>query len=144
MKQLQKKAAKNSKAGKALAEYRKIEKRLAALKKIVRTLYEDYASDLLDSDSYRSLLADYMQEQKQLSARLAALEASISSSANVEKNVQKLQDVFAGNLRDEVLTANLLNRVIERIEVFHAVKIDGKKSQGITIVYRFIGADDEL
>lgn len=144
LKQLQKKAAKNSKAGKALAEYRKIEKRLAALKKIVRTLYEDYASDLLDSDSYRSLLADYMQEQKQLSARLAALEASISSSANVEKNVQKLQDVFAGNLRDEVLTANLLNRVIERIEVFHAVKIDGKKSQGITIVYRFIGADDEL
>ena len=39
---------------------------------------------------------------------------------------------------------DLLNRIIERIEVFHAVKIDGKKSQGITIVYRFIGAEEDI
>lgn len=140
---LQRDAAKQGLAKKTLSEYRKIEKRLVLLKKIVRSLYEDFANDLLDSDSYHSLLVDYLKEQKQLSSRLATLEAKIHHSANLEKNVQKLQAELEENLRDEALSANLLNRVIERIEVIHTNERDRQKNHGVTIIYRFIGTNIE-
>lgn len=140
--QLQKKAARKSKQAKQLADLKKIQKRLSALKKIVRQLYEDFAGDLLDADSYHSLLADYMQEQKQLTVKLEKLENDLHGAGNTEQNIQKLKAVLNESLSEETLTANMLNRLIERIEIFHTEIIDGERQQGITIVYRFIGAEE--
>ena len=144
LEQLQRKNAKKGKAAKQQAEMKKIEKRLAALKKIVRKLYEDYALDLLDEGTYSDLLRDYMQEQKQLNSRLSSLEASLQSEGKTEENLQKLKSVLDENLSNETLTANFLNCAIERIEVLRAVKPDEKHKPGVTIIYRFIGACDDL
>ena len=59
---IQKKSTKRVKADKLLSEKKKIGKRIIALRKIIRKLYEDFASDLLDSESYHSLLTEYTQE----------------------------------------------------------------------------------
>ena len=141
---IQKKSAKRIKADKLLAEQKKIGKRLIALKKIIRKLYEDFASDLLDSESYHSLLTEYTQEQKQLNARLTAIEAELSRTGDDEQNVRKIKAVLDEYLTIDTLTANMLNQLIERVEIGHAVKVNGCRQQEITIVYRFVGAADEI
>lgn len=141
---IQKKSTKRVKTDKLLSEKKKIGKRIIALKKIIRKLYEDSASDLLDSESYHSLLTEYTQEQKQLNARLGAIEAELSRAGDDEQNVQKLKAVLDEYLSIDTLTANMLNQLIERIEIGHAVKVNGCRQQEITIVYRFVGAADEI
>lgn len=69
-------------------------KRLSVLKRIIKKLYEDFAADLLDSESYHSMLIDYAQEQKQITARLAAIEAELGCAGNDEQNVEKLKTVL--------------------------------------------------
>lgn len=144
LERIRKKTAKRVKADKLIAEQAKINKRLTVLKKIIKRLYEDFASDLLDSDSYHSMLTEYTQEQKQLTAKLVIIETELNSTGSDEQNVQKLKAVLDEFLNVETLTANMLNRLIERIEIGHTVKVDGCREQEITIVYRFIGTADEI
>ena len=144
LKRIQKQSSKRVKTDKLTAEKKKICKRLTALKKIIKKLYEDFAADLLDSESYHSMLIEYTQEQKQLNARLTVIESELSCTSNEEQNVQKLKTVLDEYLNIETLTANMLNQLIERIEIGHTVKVDGCRQQEITIVYRFIGTADEI
>ena len=51
----------------------RIQKRLGSLKKIIRKLYEDFADDLLDSESYHEMLSEYTQEQRKLTTRLSMI-----------------------------------------------------------------------
>ena len=142
LEQIQKQSAKRVKTDKLVAEQAKINKRLSVLKRIIKKLYEDFAADLLDSESYHSMLTDYTQEQKQITARLAVIEAELGVEGNDEQNVQKLKNVLDEYLNVETLTENMLNQLIERIEIGHTVKVDGCRQQEITIVYRFIGTAD--
>lgn len=141
---IQKQSTKRVKTDKLIAEQAKINKRLTVLKKIIKKLYEDFASDLLDSESYHSMLNEYTQEQKQLAARLAVIDTELNCTGNDEQKVQKLKAVLDEYLNVETLTANMLNQLIERIEIGHTVKMDGCRQQEITIVYRFIGTADEI
>ena len=141
---IQKKSDKRLKTDNLLAEKKKIDKRIVTLKKIIRMLYEDFASDLLDTGNYHSLLAEYTEERKQLNARLAAIETELSRAEDDEQNVQKLKAVLDEYPTIDTLTANILNQLIERIEIGHAVKVNGCRQQEITIVYRFIGAEHQI
>lgn len=144
LERIQKQSTKQVKTDKLITEQAKAIKRLTVLKKIVKKLYEDFASDLLDSESYHSMLTEYTQEQKQLTSRLAVIDTKINSASDSAQNVQKLKAVLAEYMHIETLTANMLNQLIERIEIGHTVKVDGCRQQEITIVYRFVGAADEI
>ncbi len=144
LERIQKQRTKRVKTDKLIAEQAKASKRLTVLKRIIKKLYEDFAADLLEPDSYHSMLTEYTNEQKQITARLAVIEAELGTESNDEQNVQKLKAVLDEYLNIETLTANMLNQLIERIEIGHAVKVDGCRQQEITIVYRFIGMADEI
>lgn len=144
LERIQKQSTKQVKTDKLITEQAKAIKRLTVLKKIVKKLYEDFASDLLDSESYHSMLTEYTQEQKQLTSRLAVIDTKINSASDSAQNVQKLKAVLDEYMHIETLTANMLNQLIERIEIGHTVKVDGCRQQEITIVYRFVGAADEI
>ena len=135
--QTQKKSQKN--LVKLQQEKSKIQKRLGSLKKIIRKLYEDFAEDLLDSESYHEMLSEYTQEQKKLSARLSIIDVELNSQEDYEKSVEKLKSVLEEYLTIEELTETMVNQLIERIEIGHSQKVNGVKQQEITIVYRFVG-----
>ena len=82
------------------------------------------------------------QEQKQLNANLEAIETELSRTGDDEQNVQKLKTLLDGYMTIEPLTANILNQLIERIEIGHAIKVNGCSHQEINIFYRFVGALD--
>ena len=144
MERIQRQSAKRVKTDKLIAEQSKANKRLTVLKRIIKKLYEDFATDLLDSESYHSMLTEYTNEQKKITARLAVIEAELGTEGNDEQHVQKLKAVLDEYLNIETLTANMLSQLIERIEIGHTVKVDGCRRQEITIVYRFIGTADEI
>ena len=120
-------------------EKNKIQKRLTSLKKIIRKLYEDFAEDLLDSESYHEMLSEYMQEQKKLFTRLSMIDVELNSQEDCEKSVEKLKGVLEEYLTIEELTETMVNQLIERIEIGHSQKVNGIRQQEITIVYRFVG-----
>ena len=114
------------------------------LKKIIRKLYEDFASELLDSEGYHELLAEYAKEQKQLTTRLTSIDVELNKQNDYEADVKKLKEVLDEYLTMEHLTETLVNQLIERIEIGHPVKVDGVRQQEITIVYRFVGRVEEV
>ena len=63
LKRLKKQNQTQKNLNKLKEEKNKIHRRLQMLKKIIRKLYEDFARELLDSEGYQELLAEYAKEQ---------------------------------------------------------------------------------
>lgn len=139
LKAVQRQTIKQNKKEKLDVEKIKITNRLAILSKITKKLYEDYACDLLDTDSYHKMLNEYQQEQKQLSKRLSVIQNELEKKDQHFENVQKLSEIIKEYLNVEKLDANMLNQLIERIEIGHPITVDGIKQQEINIIYRFVG-----
>ena len=142
LRSIRRQTARQTRTDKLETERNRITKRLLTLKKIIKKLYEDYAGDMLDADSYHEMLGEYTREQKRINERLVMVENELAKKENQETNVEKLKEVIGGYLQITELNANMLNRLIERIEVSHTVDVDGCKQQEINILYRFIGAAD--
>ena len=95
---------------------------------------------MLNTDTYQAFLTDYQSEQTQLSQRLQAITAELNQQDEYTENLQKLADAIRSYMDIKILTANMLNQLVERVEVGHVEQIDGEKRQEITIIYRFIGS----
>ena len=139
LKRIQKQKKSHNNLVKLEQEKAKLQKRLTFLKKIIRKLYEDFAEDLLDSESYHEMLSEYTQEQKKLSARLSIIDVELNGQEDYEKRVEKLKNILEEYLTIEELTETMANQLIEKIEIGHSQKVNGVRQQEITIVYRFVG-----
>jgi len=139
MRSVRKQAVKQNKSDKLEAEKTKIQSRLTKLNKITKKLYEDFACELLDTDSYHKMLNDYQQEQKQLIQRSSVIQNELDKKDEYTENLQKLKDMIHMYLNIDKLTANMLNQLIEKIEIGHTVKVNGSTQQEINIIYRFVG-----
>lgn len=140
---IQKRTDTHSKEDKLTAEQTRINKRLGVLKKVIKKLYEDFASDLLDSENYHSMLTDYTQEQKRLIDRLTVIENHLNPTIDNNQTLDEIKVWLDAYLHIETLTTELLNRLIDKIEVGHITKADGTQQQEITIVYRFCNMSNE-
>ena len=137
--QLEKQRLKRAKKDKLVSERTKIHKRLEALTKVIKRLYEDYANDMVSVKDYQLLLKEYNREQKKLNTRLTVIGTRLNGTQD-EENVGKLKAVLDEYFDRDILTSTLLVKLIERIEIGHIVSTENGKEQEITIYYRFIGA----
>jgi hypothetical protein len=135
---VEKRAAGQRNDGKLPAEKSKIEKRLNALTAVLRKLYEDSAAGVLDGGNYRTFVADYQREQRILNERLAVICAELDKADSDADNFNKLKACAAAYADRSELTAEMLNRLIGRIEIGYPSRSNGKIRQNISIVYRFI------
>ncbi|MDR1094083.1 MAG: recombinase family protein [Clostridiales bacterium] len=118
--------AENGGQKKAVAEKERIEKRMAALSKLIKKLYEDHIAGILDVDSYQSFLSDYQRERQELCGRLSVICAEIDKRGERDKGFEQLKAVAGEFLNCRTLTAVMLNKLIERIEVGRPRKENGK------------------
>lgn len=86
---------------------------------LIRSLYENYIQNVLTSEEYFALKAVYEESITALSGEITALEAEMDTLdlqliryREMEKDAQSLA-------QDHALTAALIDRLIERIEVTH-------------------------
>jgi len=133
-----KRSDKDDNRDKLPGEKSKVEKRLQTLTALVRKVYEDYAAEVLSADNYKEFLAGYQTEQAELKKRLSAINGELGGSDSYEDKLKKLQAIAAAYAGQTDLTAEMLNRLIDRIEIRRPEYVNGKKTQQITIIYRFI------
>lgn len=105
-------------------------------------IYEDNALGKLSDERFKKLSSSYESEQQELLERINelrliidGLSVKVISSDNFIAAVKKYTRV-------KKLTARMLNELIDHIEVYHAEKINGIKTQRITIYYNCIGSID--
>ena len=90
-------------------------------------------------DRFAKLSIKYESEQKEVSAKITALQNELDS----DRSKAVTSDMFMASVRKYTrarkLTPRMLNELIEKIEVCQAEKIDGKTVQKLTIYYNCIG-----
>ena len=125
------------------AELARAEKRKQELDKLFGRLYEDWVSGRITEYNFNMLSEKYQNEQKELIEKIDKLQQQMVQQKQTVSNAQKWIALVKQFTYPTELTAELLNTLIEKIVVHHAVKNeDGSKDQEIEIYYRFIGKID--
>jgi hypothetical protein len=130
--------AKDNNREKLLSEKVKIEKRLDTLSSVIRKLYEDCVTEVLSGDNYQAFVTGYQKEQTALTERLATINGKLAATPDYEASLKQLKSYAAAYATQTELTAEMLTRLISRIEIGYPTRLAGKIQQEITIIYRFI------
>ena len=105
-------------------------------------IYEDNAMGRLSDERFGKMSLKYDAEQKEVNARIDELQAEINSERNKSVSTDEFMAIVRKYTRARKLTPRMLNELIEKIEVFQAETIDGKKVQRLKIHYNCIGSID--
>lgn len=119
-------------------EKNKIQRKLDTISKLIKKLYEDYIEGILNIENYQTMVNEYQKEQVELKARLEKIADLINQKTNENDNIKKFKEVANKYLDFKVLTAELVNNLIDHIEIGFPKVVDGIQVREINIFYRFI------
>lgn len=114
-------------------------KRYDEVTRLFDRLYEDSLSGRISNDNFTRLIGKYQTEQEQLLGQIAALENTLQEVKDSQINAVRWAALMADYVGIQELTAENLNLLVERIEVFDRAETDGEAEQVIRICYRFGG-----
>ncbi len=103
-------------------------------------IYEDNAMGRLSDERFGKLSVKYDAEQKELNKQINELQAELDSDKNKSVSTDEFMAIVRKYTRARKLTPRMLNELIEKIEVYQAEIIDGKKVQRLKIYYNCIGS----
>lgn len=121
------------------SKLRQAKKRYDEVTRLFDRLYEDSLSGRIRGDNFARLIDKYQTEQEQLLGQINALENALQEVENSQNNAVQWADLMAEYVGIQELTAENLNLLVERIEVFDRAETDGETTQVIRICYRFGG-----
>lgn len=110
------------------------------LDKLFERLYEDNVSGKISDDRFRKMSVKYEAEQSDITERTTSLRNLIEELSCKSATAGNFVAVVKKYTRVKKLTARMLRELIEHIEVYHAEKIDGIKTQRVVIYYNCIGS----
>lgn len=123
------------------AELAQSQQRVNELKSLFKRLYEDNVLGRISDEQFRTLSADYMDEQKLLEAKIPELDAEIELLKENSTNVQKFFDVAKKYTDIRELTPDVLRTFISKIVIHERKKKHDKNAlQQINIYFRYIGS----
>lgn len=114
-------------------------KRYDEVTRLFDRLYEDSLSGRISNDNFARLIDKYQTEQEQLLGQIQSLENALQEVKDNRTNAVQWADLMADYVGIQELTAEKLNLLVERIEVFDRTETDGEAKQVIRICYRFGG-----
>jgi len=110
------------------------------LDKLFNCMYEDNVSGKIDDDRFSRMSKQYTAEQTGIAEKITELTAELDKQETKAMTADMFISIVRKYTRAKKLNERMLNELIERIEIYHAEKVDGKKQQKITIHYNCIGA----
>ncbi|MPM69704.1 hypothetical protein SDC9_116652 [bioreactor metagenome] len=113
--------------------------RLLELGKLFQRIYEDNVNGKLTDEQFSNLSASYMEEQKILKGQIPGLTAEQESREAAATNVSQFLKLVRKYTEISELNATIVNQLIHKILIYAPEKVNGKRTQRITIVYNFIG-----
>lgn len=90
---------------------------------LIRGLYEKYIQGILSSEEYFSLKSDYEEIINSISADIFELEQKIQAADKQLEQYRAMEQDAKILTQNHELTASLIDRLIERIEVTHEHEI---------------------
>lgn len=102
-------------------------------------LYEDSLSGRISNDNFTRLIDKYQSEQEQLLGQIETLENALQEVKDKHTNALQWADLMAEYAGIQELTAENLNLLVERIEVFDRAETEDGVNQTVKICYRFGG-----
>lgn len=99
------------------------------IRRLIRGLYENFVQGILTNDEYFELKADYEHAINALSGEIEVFEKSMDSLDNQLAKYRAMEKDAKTLAQDHVLTAKLIERLIERIEIDH--------ERNIHVTFRF-------
>lgn len=126
--------------GKSSAERLKTaKKRYDEVTRLFDRLYEDSVSGCISNENFHRLMEKYQNEQEQLLGQIQALEAAMQEVKDNQENAVRWAELMAQYVGIQELTAENLNLLVERIEVYDRRETNAGAEQMIKICYRFGG-----
>ena len=129
-------AMKNIESKKELEE---CEKRKSELNVLTRKVYEDHAFSRINDDIYQMLSVSYEEEFAKINDRMAKLNAALSKSRVVNRDVDKFMDAIAKYDGITEMTYDIAHELIDSIIVHGKENVDGISIAKIEVFYNHIG-----
>ena len=121
------------------SEMRKAELRLGILPKLLKRLYEDNLNGKTTDYDYNILSTEYAEEREGLKKKILQYRTRLRELENREGE----RDMFVASIRRflsmRVLTKQLLNELIDRIDVYETEGTGKNRTQRVVIYYKFVG-----
>ena len=121
------------------SKLKQAKKRYDEVTRLFDRLYEDSLSGRISNDNFTRLIDKYQTEQEQLLGQIQNLENALQEVKDSQTNAVQWAALMADYVGIRELTAEKLNLLVERIEVFDRTETDGEAEQVIRICYRFGG-----
>lgn len=116
--------------------------RIAALDTIIQKLYEDHVFGKLTEDRFIKMSSDYEKEQEELKKKAEILSKNLESAKDQALNTDNFLKLVKKYTEIKKLDAEIIREFVDKIIVFKAEKVNGKRQQKIRIYYNCIGAID--
>ena len=116
--------------------------RISALDTIIGKLYEDHVFGKLTEDRFIKMSFDYEKEQEALKEKVENLSKSLKLAKDQALNTDNFLRLVKKYTEIKKLDAEIIREFVDKIMVFKAEKVDGKRQQKIRIYYNCIGAID--
>ena len=114
--------------------------RIKKLDEIIQKLYEDNIEGKISDERFAKMSANYEAEQHSLENRVAELQSIMTEEKESALNVDHFLSLVRKYTDIKELTAEIIREFVEKIYVYKAERIDGKRVQRIKIVWNCIGA----
>ena len=98
-------------------------------RRLIRSLYENFVQGILTNEEYFELKADYEESINTLSSGIEALEKDMDALDSRLVRYRAMEKDAKSLAQDHMLTAELIDRLIERIEIDH--------ERNIHVTFRF-------
>ena len=138
--QTQKRAAQREKSIQdAQRELEQSRQRSAEIDRIIPRLYEDYLAGRFTADRFAKMTASYEDEQEKLRSAITGCERILDQADDDALNLRMLTRGLRDFAGAQTLTPSIVNTLVERIEVYNRVKIDGHFNTRVDIYFTGIG-----
>ncbi|MGI6717362.1 MAG: DUF4368 domain-containing protein [Eubacteriales bacterium] len=116
--------------------------RIAKLDEIIQRLYEDNIEGKISDERFTKMTANYEAEQQTLEKRVTELKSIMTEEKESALNVDHFLSLVRKYTDIKELTAEIIREFVEKIYVYKAERIDGRRVQRIKIVWNCIGEFD--
>lgn len=130
-------AAERSRGSKRELEQSQV--RIRKLDDIIQRLYEDNIEGKISDERFAKMTESYEAEQKTLENRVAELRGQIAAQQENNVNIDRFLALVRRYTDIRELTPEIIREFVERIEVYQAERVCGKKVQRMRIVWNCIG-----
>lgn len=122
------------------SEVKSLMSRDRELDRIFEKIYEDNISGKISDERFEKMSANYENEQNEIHERMKKLNNMLDELSGKSITANKFIEAVRKYTRVKKLTPKMVAELIEHIEVYHAEKVEGIRTQKLVIYYNCIGS----